>query len=81
MILLKGVVAITDASKRMGWKGGGYLISRVVLKLSGTPYNEECRRYVGADEEHHDGDGDQHLDSIAVSIFVAILANFDKYRI
>ena len=39
----------------------GYLVSMMAIKLSGTPYNEECRRCVGADEEHHDRDGDQHL--------------------
>ena len=36
---------------------------KVTIKVVGTGHeDEDCSRCVGADEEHNDGDGDQHLD-------------------
>ena len=34
---------------------------KVTIKVVGTGHeDEDCSRCVGADEEHNDGDGDQH---------------------
>ena len=39
------------------------LKSKLAIKAVGTGHHDEdCRRCVGADKEHHYGDGDQHLD-------------------
>ena len=45
-----------------GWVVVCDLISKVVIKLVGTfCVDEDSSRNVGEEEEHYDGDGDQHL--------------------